>query len=479
MSSPILWIIIPAVSAGVLYLLRRFAQVVKLLGILIALLLAIFAWLLPIGSPISLGSWPQLPTLVITEQLTILGRNLILSDTARPALVIIYLGAVLWFVGATTIPISRLFIPLSLAISALLTAAISVQPFLYAGLFIELAVLLCIPILAPPGHPVSKGVMRFLTFQTIGMFLLLFASWMMYSVELNANSPVLAVRAAILLSLGFTMTLSIFPFNSWIPMIAKESHPYSTAFIIFTFSEIVSLFAVNLFVRYSWLQSSLETSLWLPLIGLLMIIGGGVFAVFQNNLGRTFGYAIVLEIGLIVVSISQISSGAQKTVQAGDNLIAQIPLAAFFFALILPRGLNLAIWALGLSVLKTKFHRLDFETVKGKGYQFPVAAIGITLAGLSLAGYPLLAGFPVRATLGVGLAQLSPLASGIALIGYFGLVIASLRTISVLLSGKETVDWKISETAGQIALLSLGIAILLIVGFFPQLFLGGLQSIIP
>ncbi len=328
---------------------------------------------------------------------------MILGNTARPFLVMIYLGLVLWFIGASTIPISRLFIPLSLAIAALLTAAISVEPFLYAALFIELAVLLCVPILSPPGKPVSSGVLRFLTFQTFGMFLLLFASWMIYNVELNANNPVLAIRAGVLLSLGFAMTLSIFPFNTWIPMITKDAPPYSTAFIIFMLSAIISLFAINVFARYSWLQSSLGISLWFPIVGLFMIFGGGLLSIFQNNLGRMFGYAIVTEVGLIVISISQISLATQSTVQIGDSIIARIPLAAFFFALILPRGLNLAIWALSLTVLKGKTQDLEMESIRGIGYQVPLATAGITLSCLSLASFPMLAGFPVRATLGVGI----------------------------------------------------------------------------
>jgi NADH-quinone oxidoreductase subunit N len=479
MNAPILWIVVPGVAAGIFYLLRKYKRLVQSLAIALTLFLALLAWQLPIGVAIPLGPWPALPKLVLTESISFLGRQFLINDSARPALMIIYLGSALWFIGAATIPISRLFFPLGLAIAALLTAVISVQPFIYAALLIQMAVIVSVPILSPPGKPVPAGVIRFIIFQTIGMFLLVFSGWIVSSIEINANDPILVLRASVLLGLGFAMTMSVFPFNTWIPMVAKETHPYAAAFVFFTLPEVITLFAFNVFGRYSWLQTAPLINQFFTLVGLIMITGGGFWSIFQNNLGRIFGYAVITEIGLSMIAIGQIITTYQIDPISEINLITKFPLAEIFFALLLPRGLNLAIWALALSIIKATTMNLDFQSVGGKAYQFPFAVISLSLAGFSLAGFPLLAGYPVRTLLGAVIAQESPLIAGFSLVGYFGLVLATIRSIFVLFKSQEGRSWMLTETRSQLILLGLGCLILLIIGVFPSLFLSSRAILFP
>jgi NADH-quinone oxidoreductase subunit N len=479
MSAPLIWILLPGIAAVVFYLLRSLERLVQILTITLCLFLALLAWQLPIGSAISLGPWPALPKLVILESLPFLGRQFLINDVTRPALIVIYLGSALWFIGAATISSGRLFAPLGLAISALLTAAISVQPFVYAALLIQMAVIVSVPILSPPGKPVPAGVLRFLTFQTIGMLLLVFSGWMIGSVELNANEPTLVLHTSVILGLGFAMTMSVFPFNIWIPMLAKETHPYAAAFVFFILPEVISLFAFNIFGRYTWLQGSQLLPPFFSLLGLIMIIGGGFWSIFQKNLGRIFGYAVITEIGLSMIAIGQILTSNQTGLVGDTNLIAQIPLAGVFFALLLPRGLNLAIWALALSIIKNVTRSLDFEYIRGKAYQFPVATISICLATLSIAGFPILAGYPVRAILGINLSQISTLSAGLTLIGYYGLVIAAVRSIAMLFRSQDGYQWRLTESRSQLILLVFGCLILFGIGVFPHFFLSSPTLLFP
>ena len=479
MSAPFVWIIIPGLVSVALYLLRKWTRLVKSVGIFIAIILGLLAWQIPFGKAIPLGALPFIPTLTLAERLTVFGRQFILTDASRSALVIIYIGTALWFIGASTIPISRLFIPLCLAMASLLTAAISVEPFLYAALFIQMAVLLGVPILSPPGQRVSRGVLRFLIFQTLGMILLLFSGWMVSNIELYPNDTMMILRTSVLLGLGFAMAMSVFPFYTWIPLVAEETPPFSTAFVFFTLPEVISLFALNIFTQFSWLQLAPTVYLSFSLVGMIMIASGGFWSIFQNNLGRIFGYAVISEIGLVIIAVGQILSAVQVSPYDGTNLITRLPLAEFFFALLLPRGLNLAIWALSLAIIKTKCKDLNLQSVRGIAYQLPIASLSLALASFSLAGLPLLAGFPVRAVLGIGIAQQSPLIAAFTLIGYFGLVIAALRSISVLVSPAVERLWQINETRPQLVLLSLGCIFLIMVGTFPQFFLNGLNTFLP
>jgi formate hydrogenlyase subunit 3/multisubunit Na+/H+ antiporter MnhD subunit len=161
------------------------------------------------------------------------------------------------------------------------------------------------------------------------------------------------------------------------------------------------------------------------------------------------------------------------------NLIANVPLAEFFFAVLLPRGFALALWALTLSIIKSRTKSLDFQAVRGIAYSLPIVVLSLGLANFSLAGFPLLAGFPVRAVLGINIAQQNAALAGLTLFGYFGLVIAAIRSISILLKNQERTERQVNETRTQIFLLVSGCLILFIVGLFPQIIISGQRVLLP
>ena len=136
-------------------------------GIVTVLLLAYLAWQLPIDQPIVLGI-PGVPALRLLESFPILGQEFLITAASQPALILIYLGMSMWFGGAFIAGVDRLFIPLGLAVAALLTASITIQPKTFSILLVEIVALLCIPILTPPGKPLRRGVLRFSDFPNHG-----------------------------------------------------------------------------------------------------------------------------------------------------------------------------------------------------------------------------------------------------------------------------------------------------------------------
>ncbi len=456
MSAPILWIFFPAAISVVLFLVKQRTRLTSILGAITALLLAGLAWKMPLAEIITLGPL----SFSFSASLAVLGRQLVLDANLRPILTLIYLIAAFWFGGAHSARAGSYFVPLGMGIVALLTAALAVKPFLYAALLIQIAVFFSVPLLSSPGKPVGRGILRFLSFQTVGAPFILFTGWLITGAEAVPGGTDSFLRAIIPLGLGFSFLLAVFPFNTWVPMLAEESHPYAAAFILFLLPGIISLFGLSFFESYAWMRNSPLIFIVLRLAGTLMVVTGGILAGFQNHLGRMLGYAVTVEIGLSLLAI-----GIHRGINIGASGFS--PSLAIFFALFLSRGLALGIWGLGLSVIRERSSSMDFQDVQGQGRKLPIAAAGVILAHFSIAGLPLLVGFPPRLALLGELGNISPVITFWVLVGFLGLMGGGLRTLAVLIMGREEETWQIHENKPQLFFLILGITSLFLAGLYP------------
>jgi NADH-quinone oxidoreductase subunit N len=450
-TSASIWIVLPGFVAGILYFLRRWKSAVAIAGTVLALMLSLLTLTIHFEELISFGPW----YFKIAERLPIAGRALVLQNTDRPMLALIYLAAAFWFGGTRAARVHQLFVPLGLAMVVFLTAALAVEPYLYAALLIEVAVLISVPILSPPGKPIARGVIRFLAFQSLGVPFILLAGRFLTGIDTDTLDEQTILRAVILLGFGFAFLLAIFPLNTWIPLLAEEAHPYSAAFVFSTIPGVVTLFALSFLDRYPWL---LQLDV-LQFVGVLMVATGGLWAAFQRHLGRLLGYAVIIGIGQSILAIG---------VPDGLDL---------HFALMLPRLLALGVWALALSELSRHAPDLSFRSVQGMARHFHFAGVGVILASFSYVGLPLLAGFPTYLVLWSRLWQLSPHATIWVLLGYLGLMIGSLRTLAVLVMGPEELPWKDKENWLSRVYLLLALLGLFILGIFPHWFLPLLMNL--
>jgi NADH-quinone oxidoreductase subunit N len=454
MSTPLIWILFPGLVSGLLLFLQRWERAVAILATLTAALLAGLAWWLPVKEQLFIGSW----TLDMADTWSVMGRRFILGPNERPALVILYLTAAFWCGAAYLARPSRVFVPLALGMVAIMTAAISVEPFLYAALLIELAILLSVPFLISHDRPVGHGILRYITLQSLGVPFILFSGWMLAGVETSSGDQVLIQQASVLLGLGFAFFLAIFPFHTWIPMLAEEAHPYAVGFVLLLLPGAISFFGLGFLDRYSWLRASQTTYEVLRFFGVLMVVIGGVWAAFQRHLGKMLGYSVIVEIGFSMLAISLGEQAHPGSLEV-------------FFASLLPRGLGLGVWALALTIVRNQTDGLLFKDVQGIARRAPVAATALILAHFSIAGLPLLAGFPVRIAIFEGLAKISLTTFFWALIGNFGLLIGGFRTLAVFVMGPSDENWRLTETWVTQAYLIIGVGVLLVVGLFPQSFL--------
>jgi len=460
LSAPLIWILFPGVIAVILFFLRRWQRISHIAAVFVTLLLAYLAWQLPIGEAIPLRLWPGLPSITINDSITVLGKIFILDNTSRPALIFTYLFIGFWLGGAFTANLNRLFIPLTMSIAALLTASIAIETPLYSILFLQTLALVSVPILSPPGKPMVRGVLRFLTFQTIGMCFLLIGDWMLPVVEAVPADSITAMRSAILMGLGFALVDAVFPFHTWAPMIAGDGHPYASAFILFIFPVAIAFIGLDYIALYSQLCVSPVICSGFRAAGVIVIVFAGLWAAFQSHLGRILGFAAIMQIGTILLIISLREKTELNPLYLG-----------IFFAQLVPQSLSLALWGLSLVTIKRHSPDLRFRSSQGIARRFPFAAAGVILSLFSLAGLPMLAGFPVGVIVWSSLSNISLNAALLVLVGNLFLFIAGLRTLAVFVMNTGGETWGISERGLNLALLSIGCLAIILIGLLPQLFL--------
>jgi NADH-quinone oxidoreductase subunit N len=447
LNTPFIWIILP-ILIGAFTLLLLDEHSIAITGGVMSLFLAGLALIIPIDEALLIGP----VSIKVASSVSFLGRSLVLSASEAPLLAMIFGMCALWFFGAEAAGVAKRLIPLGLIITALLVASIGVQPFLFASLLIEMAVLVAVPLLSPLEQKPGQGVIRFLIYQTLGMPFILFAGWLLAGVEASPGDLSLTVQSTVMLGLGFAFLLAIFPLYNWIPQLLEESSPYVVGFLLWVLPTTIVIFGISFLDRYAWLRTSSQVITGLRVVGLLMLVSGGLWAAFQDHFGRLMAYTTIAETGFLLLAVSMAAG-------TSTNLV---------FLFMIPRGLSLAIWALSLSIFKTSDGTFSFSSMQGLARTYPLATAGLVLATLSSAGFPLLAGFPPRLALWQGLAQDSTSATIWYLVGLIGLMIGGVRMLAVLVMQKQETNWSLKENLVQRGMLGIGILVLFILGIFPQ-----------
>jgi len=456
-SAPLIWILFPFGVAVGLWFLQWRPRLVARLAAAVSLALALLAWATPIAGLLKVGGLD----VEISAELVILGRRLVLDSSNQAVLVLLFTFAFFWFLGAELARVHRYVVPLALAMLSLLVATMAVEPFLYAALLVEVTVLLSIPMLVAPGQPLGQGVLRYLIFQTMALPFILLSGWALGEAALNPADTMLLTRAALLLGFGFAFWLAVFPFYTWLPLLAGQSHPYTVGFVLILLPVSILFVGLDFLNGFVPLLNNPVLPQVLRLTGVLMVATGGIWAAFQQNVGRLFGYAVIVESGFALLALS---FGRQVGVQ--------------LFALsLLPRLATLSAWALAAALLVDRSGDLEFESLQGQLYRTPFICGVLLAAYFSIGGLPLLANFPVRLAVLEGLAQESLSMATWALVGSACFLASGFRLLAILVRN-EAGRWQIGETAVQAVLLSGCAALLVWIGVFPNLALPGLLNLV-
>lgn len=456
MNAPQLWILLPLVFSGGLLFLTRWRKLAAFVGSGLALSFAAFAWLVPVGKLLQIG----LLTIEVQSGWSLFGRRFVLENADRPFLIILYLGLGFWYIGTLSIKVHPLFIPLAMGIGAALTAAVLVQPNFYGVILILIAAMMTVFLFTAEGQEVFLGVKRFWVFQSLAMPFLLLAGWMINITEANPEAIPAAPLLYSLLLLGLSLLLSGAPFQSWLPAVAERVNLYSFSFVVFIHSFSTLLYVLTLLQQSPWLSSSSWIVIFFSFQGLLLTLFGGVGAVYHRHLGRWVGYALIKEIGLSFLIL-------------GLGLSAPNPNAflGFFFVQVVPRGIAVALLAFACNLYLERKGSLQIQELVGLGRQFPFATLAYFVSVLTLVGFPLTASFPLHLLIWQGwFGQFPPIAFA-AIFGSVGVLIGGVRVMAVLVRSVAETRESPLETRGQVILLTISAAGLLLAGVFPQWFL--------
>jgi formate hydrogenlyase subunit 3/multisubunit Na+/H+ antiporter MnhD subunit len=456
MSAPLLFVGLPLIAAPVLYALRRarFAgirvRVDVVLATALCLVLLLLALSLPLGQPVR---W--LGGIVFDGRLTVLGRAFQIDSGDRPAMALIFVQAALLSAASALVRPGRYYLPAGTAILGLLTAALLVQPFLFAALFIELGAALAVFMLGDEGQPETRGALRFLVTMTLGMPFILLTGWLLEASAVSPEDLSFVLTATALLAAGFAVWLAVVPFHSWLPVVAEHAPPLAAAFVFSVLPTAIAFLLLDFLNVYPWLGQNPTVYRGLTLAGGAMALVGAVFAFGQRNFGRSVGYAMMIDIGGLVLGIGL---GTRAGMQSALATLAM-------------RALALLVWAIGLSTLRQAARGDDFDSLRSLGRRYPVASAAVVLGLLSLAGIPVTAGFTARWALLRLLMQIHPTPAIFLLIGMASLSLVCARGLSALLTPHGEVSYAPQESRVEMAVCGLGLIVILVLGAFPQLLL--------
>ncbi len=456
MSAPLIWIFIPFIAAAGFWLLRKKRRLNLILGASLCLLLFLLTFAFRLDLPNNLGP----VTFQVSSTFSLLGRRFVLDSSQLPFLRLIYAFLGVWLLGGLIIKTHNYFAPLAFPITALLVAAIAVQPFLYAALLIETAVLISVPLFVPPGSSIRQGVLRYVIFQTLAMPFILYAGWASAGTEANPANERFLLQAVLLLSLGFSFWLAVFPFYTWVPKLAEETKIYIFGFVVSLLSLVTLLLGMDFLNTYIWLWEFPGLAGALRLVGALMVATAGIWVVFEQNLKRVFAYAVIIENGFSLLAL-------------GLHDAMGLEIAVLLF---LPHLTTNYLWVLALSSLE-EFTDVSIAGVKGLMHSRPFIVLAILLSCLSVGGLPLLAAFPVRQVLLENIAQQSLPIVVWALVGSFGLIFSAFRILAASIDS-DTEGWNVLESWPQRAVLSLGTFFLFLLGFVPRWFYPGMLRLL-
>ncbi|MGI8966322.1 MAG: NADH-quinone oxidoreductase subunit N [Limisphaerales bacterium] len=277
------------------------------------------------------------------------------------------------------------------------------------------------------------------------------------------STPALAIKPIFLLGLLFVVVglgfkIAAFPFQVWAPDVYQGSPAPATAFLA------VGSKAAGIVLLLRVLFSAVPevAQHWnklLMILAAITILYGNLCAIPQRNLKRLFGYSSIANAGYLLLGFVPLS-------QAGTSAILYY-LAGYLFSVI-------ATFTV-ICIITRQNESEDVTILAGLSQRSPLLAAAMTLAMVSLAGIPPLAGFFGKFLLLKAIVEQAPVNPAyyfVAAIAIIGVVISLYYYFGIIRAiywSKETTDLSpiLISTPTKISLL-VCVAGMFFLGLFPN-----------
>jgi formate hydrogenlyase subunit 3/multisubunit Na+/H+ antiporter MnhD subunit len=437
-------------AAGMTYLVRRWALLAAFIAAATSGVLAFLCLRLPLdqsstilGQDVNFGL-----------HVDVVGQKLQLHPAGQLWLAFIFGLAVVLYLAAWRISPGRSFYPFSLVIMALYVLVILLEGFSLQVLAYAISVTLGVFIIQGGQLGSVRGAQRYLVVFLLAVPLLLVAAWLMDPARSTPQDFETIRRVLLPAALGFGLLLGAFPFGTWMPALAATAPPVITAFV-FTAGQAMAMYLTLAFLHENpQILSDGVAQAVIQAAGLVMVVAGGVMAAVQRDFGRLFGYAAMGDMGILLLALA--ASGSQSVTLVLLHLVS--------------RGLMLTLVATALSILRHRATTDRFERLGGVARRLPVAAMGLALGGLALAGFPLTAGFPTRWAVYRAMSGEEMLWPILLLVSSAGIIIGLLRGLNAMLGDGPRDDVARQPLLASLLVILLAVVVILL-GVFPQLFL--------
>lgn len=238
--------------------------------------------------------------------------------------------------------------------------------------------------------------------------------------SVSETLPVLMASGFVVL--GLALKAALFPMHAWMP----NAYRFAPTPVAVFFAACSTKVALYVLIRFDFLvlqpnisdHSAMLSAVLMPLSVAAFIVGSAI-AIFERDLKRMLGYSSVAQIGYILLGVSLLSAPGLNSAIVHMFNHAMIKSALFM--------------AVGAMVLRYGSSKLD--DLAGIGKTMPLTMLAFVLAGVSLIGVPLTAGFISKWYLITAVLQQGSL--GIALL--VAILLSSLMAVIYI--------WKVVEVA--------------------------------
>jgi formate hydrogenlyase subunit 3/multisubunit Na+/H+ antiporter MnhD subunit len=311
------------------------------------------------------------------------------------------------------------YYPFGIGVIAALTLSVTAEQYVYSVLFLWVAVILAVFVLAGGRPRATTGALRFLALASLGVMLLLTVAGYLPEME-----PGALPTAKILVVLGFGLLLMFAPFHGQLVGIPAHTAPMVPAFMLSTFPPVVLYILLTLGrLSPSLLQDQLLFTVY-RLLGTATVAIGGIAAVGQRRWGYLVGYATLVDWGVSLIAVAQ--GTAQGMAWATQMLVW--------------RAFSLLLVGTGLTIVMRTTKDDEFGACGGMLQRRLPALLALTGGLLSLAGFPLTPGFVGRWRLINWLLRGQPITAWVVVLSGASVVVGTLVGLKSCLGPAATPD---------------------------------------